>query len=163
MLLGISQAVYTKSPLTPVECDHCWAEVQQLFIISQGKGTTLDQKQVSTHCPTERVEAGGAEYKGYFSHMEAKLTKDEQIQLLHLMIQLIVFSSHLAIAPLMHRTADDAHPIHGRNHCPPIFFSHGSSSSLFGLTFFSKSSAAARYLCIRSGCSGDFLSVIRRR
>lgn len=54
--------------------------------------------------------------------MEAKLTKDEQIQLLHLMIQLIVFSSHLAIAPLMHRTADDAHPIHGRNHCPPIFF-----------------------------------------
>lgn len=98
-----------------------------------------------------------------FSPQRCKMAKGEQIQPLHLITQLILFSCHLAFAPLMHREGDYALPIHRSNHCSPFFLPNGSLSSLFGLTLPLKSSAAARYLRIRSGCLGDILSVIRRR
>lgn len=55
-----------------------------------------------------------------------KLAKGEQIQLLHLIIQIIIFSSHLVIAPLIHRTGHDALYFHGSNHCLSFLLFHDS-------------------------------------
>lgn len=152
-------ALYTKSPLTPVECNHRQTEVQQMFVISQCKRTKLEQKQGSTSCPTE----GAEEHDNIFSPQGGKLAKSEEIQPHHLIIQLILFSCQLAFAPLMQREGDYAPHMHRRNHSFPFFSLMPPLPLLFGLTFPLKSSAATRYLRIRSGCFGDILSVIRRR
>lgn len=98
-----------------------------MFVISQCKGTKLDQKQGSTSCPTE----GAEEQDNIFSPQGGKLAKSEEIQPHHFIIQLILFSCYLAFAPLMHR-GDYALHMHRRNHS---FFSPNASLSSLVWTY----------------------------
>lgn len=55
-----------------------------------------------------------------------KLAKGKRIQLLHLIIPIIIFSSYLVIAPLMRRTGHNTLYFHGSNHRLSFLLSHNS-------------------------------------
>ena len=136
-----------------LKCSSCWSS-------PSAREQNWSRSKEVHHVPLREERS---RIQRIFLQHGGKLAKGEDIQPLHLIIQLILFFCHLAFAPLIHR-GDYALPIHRRNHCCPFICPlNGSPSSLFGLTFPLKSSAAARYLRIRSGCFGDILSVIRRR